>query len=747
MKIKKRTRAQILERLYEIAHNTKVIHKYVQFDEPNKYVTVVNTLHKGKTMAAAHCTACGEKYILEPLWGYGYSHNHVVNHFRCPSCGNEYIAHDTGKKFEQKRYRLVLKTEDGFEFLSFSSHIAIQIDDTTYDHRLDRCVDITSAGVFDRKSGFYVATIGGYGCRKGEYKVLRRMSNDEESLIFWLKDFTHSNVSEDECRSLLEEGNAYYKNQKKESKEKSAQRREKKEEEERLMREAADRAAERKRQEYEEMRLADNRWIYEAKDVDIESLFQQPIMSILYSAPFGEEATYMVGCAKCGHVEEVVGASCGQEYTCHNCGNHVNRLVHSGSYERDETHQTAVLFENTNFDENDLLIRVFQYKVWMTTDGEISKTVYESRRIFAGKEAAVYYRNSESARFEKSEDYDRLHAPCSDTVVLPQNNDEIVEIVNNSCLKYSGLIDSWGLGKYKYKWSTKIPNLIYLKAWYVNPAIEIIMKSNLTHITDRFIEDPDQMNTGKTLAEVLGVGPGFVKMIIKTDPQYRVMRDMASLYEADKSMTFEIYQQINADDLTRQTLIYIARNYGITYDKILKYLQAAYDHQCIIKHETLSVWSDYLRMASLMGVNLSDKTKMFPSSLKKEHDIASFAYRAVKVEMDAKAFAAQAEVNSKYEFETEDMMVIVPKTPQEVIEEANAQSNCLRSYIERVKRGETVVAFVRKKSDPDKTFLSAEILNGELVQLKGWCNSNPRTPEIVKFVKEWAKERNIVIKC
>jgi hypothetical protein len=219
------------------------------------------------------------------------------------------------------------------------------------------------------------------------------------------------------------------------------------------------------------------------------------------------------------------------------------------------------------------------------------------------------------------------------------------------------------------------------------------------------------------------------------------------MYNADNTMTAEVYQQIANADLQRQTLIDVAQNYGITYDKILKYLQAAYDHQCILKREALSIWSDYLRMASVMGVNLNDKAKKFPSSLKKEHDIAAFAYRAVKVEMDSKIFAIQAEINSKYEFETDEMMAIVPKTPQEVIEEANRQNNCLRSYVERVRDGKTVVAFVRKKEAPEKTFLSAEILNGELVQLKGWCNSDPRTPEIVKFIKEWAEARDIAIKC
>jgi hypothetical protein len=383
----------------------------------------------------------------------------------------------------------------------------------------------------------------------------------------------------------------------------------------------------------------------------------------------------------------------------------------------------------------------------MSAKDGITKRVYESKRIFAGKEPNIYFKRSDDDRFEKTEDMDRLYVPFDDKTIIAHSNDEIVEIVQNSCLKYSGLIDSWGLGKYKYNWNVKIPNLLYLHAWYANPAIELVMKSNLTYITDWLIDSPEDMKSGKTLADVLGISPGLTKTIVQMDPNPNKMRDMATLYEADNTLTAELYEQIAREDLNRSVLKNLAERYGLTYDKIMRYLQAAYDHQCILKRETLSVWSDYLRMASAVGVNLSDKAKKFPSSLKKEHDIVMFAYRAVQVEMDKKAFAEQAEVNAKYEFETDNMVVIVPRTPQAVIEEANAQNNCLRSYVERVKRGETIVAFVRRKSEPEKTFLSAEIKDGELIQLKGWCNSDPRTKEIVDFTKEWAKARNISIKC
>ena len=745
MKTKKRTRAQILERLHEISYDTEAVKKYVEFDEPHKYIAITNILHKGEAMTEAHCRNCGEKYIKTPIWGGRYMRPKRVEHFKCPNCGNEHLVEDRAEKLEEKKHRLIVKAEDGFEFVRFASYMIHDDRDDWREYEPHRHIEITAAGIFDRNSGFYISTRSG---RNGyQYKVLRRLSSDERSAIFWLKDFTDSNVSEEECQELLKEANEHYQKQQKDSEARSAARRNKKEEKERIEREEREKAAERKRQEYEAMRLADKRWTYEARPVDVESVFSHPIFHSLYSYDSAGNETYIVGCAKCGAVEEVAGINTESEYICPHCGNHVDALAESYGRYSGDYNQTAIVFENTEFEENDLLIRVFNYRCGMDRDRNITKDVYESKRIFAGDEPNIYWRRSAKDNLEKANDMDNFYVHHGDGVALNQSDQEIAEIVKRSCLKYSGLLDAWGIGKFNYNWNTHIPNLNYLKAWYVNPAIEIVMKSNLTHITDWLIDNPEYMREGKTLAEVLGISPGIVKTIVKMNPHPRAMDDIATLYRSDNTITVDVYNQIAQEDLNRTTLRNIVERHGITYDKILKYLQAAYDHQCILKRETLSIWSDYLRMASAVGVNLSDKAKKFPASLKKEHDIVMFAYRAVQVEMDKKVFAEQAELNAKYEFETDDMFVIVPKTPQEVIEEANHQNNCLRSYVERVKRGETVVVFVRRKSEPEKTFLSAEILDGELVQLKGWCNSDPRTKEIVEFTKKWAEACDIVIKC
>ena len=146
-------------------------------------------------------------------------------------------------------------------------------------------------------------------------------------------------------------------------------------------------------------------------------------------------------------------------------------------------------------------------------------------------------------------------------------------------------------------------------------------------------------------------------------------------------------------------------------------------------------------MAKILKIDLTDKTRMFPSSLKKEHDVAMFAYRSVKEEVDKETFAEQAKVNAFFEYKYKDLIAIVPKTPEDIVEEATRQRNCLRSYVERVKVGNTVVVFIRKKDEPEKAYVTAEIFDGRLTQLKGYCNSNPRDKELMEFVDKWSEEK------
>ena len=117
-----------------------------------------------------------------------------------------------------------------------------------------------------------------------------------------------------------------------------------------------------------------------------------------------------------------------------------------------------------------------------------------------------------------------------------------------------------------------------------------------------------------------------------------------------------------------------------------------------------------------------------------------FAYNKIKDEIDADCFAEQAKRNRILEYSNDEFMVRVPMTPQDVIQEATAQHNCLRSYLTRIKEGASRVVFIRKKDEPDRAYVTAEVnAYNHLVQVKGFANSNPTGAKLRKFIADWKR--------
>ena len=734
--MKKEIREKFIRRLRRLCIDTEFVKKYANIGDPLKYVTIVNILDKGNNVAQCHCQECGHSYTV-PHSFYSYGSK---QYFRCPSCGNSLFADRPGyMPSAHKKMRLIVKTENGFEFVCFTLKDCFKDVDKWYNENPVVSVIISEAGIFDNEHGFMVAKNEQY-----DIKVLKKNSMEESSQIYWLKDFTDTNMTHDECLGELKKANNFYNAQRQEAEAKSRIRRERKAEAEQLKQDEEDRKAREEEERYQQKLLADERCQYKTDNQLNVEVIKNPIFARYYSCDADGNYTHQVICSKCGSVKEVQNLDIDSGYTCE-CGNHMSDVHELGIRSQDTVEQSLFMFENTNLDENDLLMRFFRHATKIDQNNVITTSLVETQRIFAGNQLRYYYHTNNNTFDDRNTNaYSYYHYALA---TKTQQDDEIVDIIKGSALRYSGLIDAWGLGEYKYNYCLKMPNLSYLQSWYVNHGIECVMKANLTNITEHFISSPEDMAEGKTLAEVLGVDKSLVKYIIANDIGFIKLTSMRNMYAEDNTMTPEIYEDMERCDASMRYFMQIANTHHIRYADMLQYLQSAYDHQCIDKRETMSVWFDYLNMARQIGIDLNDKTKRFPSSLKKEHDIATFAYRAVKLSIDKEKFDLQAQKNSFYEFEYKNLIAVVPKDPQEIIEEAQAQRNCLRSYIERVRDGNTIVAFVRRKDQPEKTYLSAEIYDGKLTQLKGYCNSNPRSREIIEFTKEWAKAKNFSAYC
>ena len=85
-------------------------------------------------------------------------------------------------------------------------------------------------------------------------------------------------------------------------------------------------------------------------------------------------------------------------------------------------------------------------------------------------------------------------------------------------------------------------------------------------------------------------------------------------------------------------------------------------------------------------------------------------------------------------------MIVAPKTPNDMFEEARMQSNCLSSYVSDVTDGNCQIYFLRKRSAPDRSFVTIEVhKDGTLGQVLARFNRHPDN-RIVEYVNSWWKE-------
>lgn len=686
--------------------------------EEIKLIASHSYIDKGNTVSEHHCHKCGNVFTTDGRYSsYSYRRPAIT----CPSCGNTHITYSTFAA--SNKDSLYIKEQDyGFDFVLYSTHYQFPEGERWYEKDAVTDISINYCGMFHNEGGWFV-----YDVRYD--KMLKRDCMAESDLLKRIAKLTPINPLTRAYADLLDDAQTF---------------------------EDARRFANaKKKANSKTTTLEEMRFNYRPKAVEEADIMAQShnILYEVYSTKNGV-TTWMTCCTNCGTEREVLANS--GELTCPVCGNQMNSDGHRGYYGSGRTTSisTYVIFENTNLPENDLLLRVFNVQHTYDTAKGLESNVWEYQRIFFGKKINVYnigsrHSHSTTPKKEKGSIRDLSHSlngwRCDAKTI--QADEEIRDIIRNSCLMFSGLVESYGLGDKRYRGVEPAPSVKYIMAWYKNPNIELIMKANMITILDRLMQDPALIGTGNTLADALMVAPAVAKMAAKLDLDHGTLSNLSAMYNADNTLTAEQFKHFMDAGLQAHSLVQLKTTYNISYAQADSYLQSAYNHQCIEKREAMTLWLDYLRMATALKIDLNDKTRKYPGSLKKEHDVATFAYRAVQIEIDKEQFATQAEQNAFYEYSYKDLVVVIPRTPQDIVEEATKQKNCLRSYVERVKNGDTVVAFIRRKIMPDATYVTAEVHDGRLTQLKGYCNSNPRNKELVEFVQHWAKAKGIRVDC
>ena len=328
-------------------------------------------------------------------------------------------------------------------------------------------------------------------------------------------------------------------------------------------------------------------------------------------------------------------------------------------------------------------------------------------------------------------------------------------------LKYTGLREyiDYKLNKGIYSHSIPISDIIhYIRFQSMYPVIEQLCKRGFNGTLEDEIHhrvNYEKMMSldlsKKKVPDVVGLPERLIKIYLKESDYHSRLEKFKALYRLDPNVREEDIAWLELYGVEAQQVADVMHESQMSIMRLCEYLEHVRINQCFEPKEAILDWRDYLHAAKTIEVDLTDNKARYPSSLKREHDRAVAKQKLV---LDAKKdefFQAETERYGKlYSYKTDEYMIIPPRDMKDLFEEGRKLNHCVGSYSDRIVEGKTCIMFIRKTEEPEKPYFTIEINQaiGYVVQLRAnsnRCINHSTEKELVKFLKEWSKKKNVAL--
>ena len=205
----------------------------------------------------------------------------------------------------------------------------------------------------------------------------------------------------------------------------------------------------------------------------------------------------------------------------------------------------------------------------------------------------------------------------------------------------------------------------------------------------------------------------------------------------------EALRLCNTSDI--KIINFISDNFYI-FDVILKYTDIIsvyeYFQKQNLSNNNIDEYYDYIICCEKLKLNLSDKNILFPKNFIEQHDkITSELIISNNPEINNR-IESLSNVISLNNYEDDNFVIFPANSVDSLIDESSQQSNCVRTYCDRVGNNECQIYFMRYKSNINKSFVTIEVRNGKVVQARTKFNEEPSI-EIMNIIKKW--ERTLIM--
>lgn len=301
--------------------------------------------------------------------------------------------------------------------------------------------------------------------------------------------------------------------------------------------------------------------------------------------------------------------------------------------------------------------------------------------------------------------------------------------------------------EYKYSAIDRYPYgtvLQYLRMYEKYPHTEYLVKLGLAHLTEKKMI-LDQCVKSKAFckwifkqANDLRDGHYDVQTILKA---FKTGRTLASV-QTENNMQKKISHEGDYKELRKAFLGRLPTLYRYLLDKDIQ----------------PRTYLDYFKACRYLELDMTEAKNAFPPDFARWHDIRVDEYHTKQAEEDARRredlYHRFAEVAEKYaalgQESNENYIVIIARSPAELIREGDTLHHCVgrMGYDQRFARAETLIFFVRAKTQPDAPFVTVEYSLGSkrILQCHGEHNAPPEKALEEYLYKRWLPYANRKLK-
>lgn len=269
---------------------------------------------------------------------------------------------------------------------------------------------------------------------------------------------------------------------------------------------------------------------------------------------------------------------------------------------------------------------------------------------------------------------------------------------------------------------------------------------------------------GENIEEIFAIhDKQVINRIRDVDGGEKMVMWMRWSMDEGKKIPQDVVEWLSWNDIEQSDVTFIKDKMSL--QQIMNYVkrQQSECYKSKTAKQILSQWRDYLDMLKTLGKKTDDEMMYRPRELKRRHDECVEEIRKqqmiIQMKRDAKQRYAEAKrmrekfpgaeenlraVKSKYEYQGEEYIILVPQKLVEIVQEGQALHHCAGAsdrYFDRIMQKETYICFLRKASEPKVPFYTIEVEPGGTIrQHRGMYDEEPDIKKIKPFLREWQKE-------